>query len=416
MHAMWKGGGGGQCTREGSCRWTSVQRPPAPRLGTTSWNECSCSLFIHQVVGSIKYSAPLLALSLSPQRSHLVVGMSDNTLCVRRLRPKGLPVEAGTAGASATAGSSIGDFRSYGRPGQVVESAPGIASRYDGTHPGTYRFFLRGRTHAPQDEDVIVRERGNPHKLSSFDKALKSFNYHAALDAALQNGSPEVVVSVVEELVRRNGLRAALSGRDQLTLQPLLSFLINQITLPPFAGVFISVANLLLDMCSLSVVRLPQSVWVGAQLVCMTPRSLACVTFSQGKPCGPFWVAEAPCHCYRVGNSIVPTLGPFLLAGMHLCSGSLPPSTRASSSCAVRSRPRCSCRRSSRSSWAQWTSFSLVHCPRMPCLRKPHTQTSCVDWAAMAVWLTYRPSQGRSHRMPCCRSPSVRRCCRPRPS
>ena len=195
----------------------------------------------YTVVGSIKYSAPLLSLSLSPQRSHLCVGMSDNTLCVRRLRPKGISIDAANE-------LEQGDLKNRGRPGQMADSKPGISARYDGHHPGTYRFFLRGRTHAPQDDDVVVRERGNPHKLNRFDKALKSFNYHAALDAAVQNGAPEVVVSVVEELVRRNGLRAALSGRDQATLQPILSFLIHQITLPPFAGVLISVANLLLDM------------------------------------------------------------------------------------------------------------------------------------------------------------------------
>jgi len=57
-----------------------------------------------------------------------------------------------------------------------------------------------------------------------------------------------VVVGVVEELVQRNGLRIALNGRDQQTLQPLVAFLARQITRPPYAGVLIGVANLLLDM------------------------------------------------------------------------------------------------------------------------------------------------------------------------
>lgn len=91
-------------------------------------------------------------------------------------------------------------------------------------------------------------ESTSAQRLSSFDKALKSFKYHEAFDAALQDGSPEVVVSVVEELVQRNGLRIALQGRDQQTLQPVVAFLARQITAPPFSQVLIGVANLLLDM------------------------------------------------------------------------------------------------------------------------------------------------------------------------
>ena len=56
------------------------------------------------------------------------------------------------------------------------------------------------------------------------------------------------LVSVVEELVQRNGLRIALQGRDQQTLQPVIAFLARQITSPPFAPTLIGVANLLLDM------------------------------------------------------------------------------------------------------------------------------------------------------------------------
>ena len=77
---------------------------------------------------------------------------------------------------------------------------------------------------------------------------MKRFRYHDALDAALADGSPEVVVSVVEELVQRNGLRISLQGRDQSTLQPLIGFLARQITQPPWAPTLIGVANLLLDM------------------------------------------------------------------------------------------------------------------------------------------------------------------------
>ncbi|EOD39299.1 hypothetical protein EMIHUDRAFT_77738, partial [Emiliania huxleyi CCMP1516] len=152
----------------------------------------------YQVLGSLRYEAPVLGVALSPTRSHLVAALANSTIC--------------------------------------VAVSEGIAARFDGAHPGTYRYFLRGRTQAPQAGDVVAG-RGAPPKLSGFDKALKGFRYHEALDAALLNGAADVVVGVIEELVQRNGLRIALHGRDQQTLQPLVGFLVRNITRPPHAHV-----------------------------------------------------------------------------------------------------------------------------------------------------------------------------------
>ena len=229
----------------------------------------------YKVVGSIKYEAPLLSLALSPAGSHLVVGQSDASICVRN--KKITPVDDADVPADPYA------IR-VGRPGQVARAETG--GRTEHARPGTYRYFLRGRKHAPQPNDLVLDSGRGLGKLSRFDKgalrrldpatsglrrahtsrlaaehpelntsrptlaALKSFHYHEAFDAALKDGSPEVVVSVVEELVQRNGLRIALQGRDHHTLQPVVAFLARQITSPPFSQVLIGVANLLLYMCA----------------------------------------------------------------------------------------------------------------------------------------------------------------------
>lgn len=98
-----------------------------------------------QVVGSLKYAAPLLSVALSPASSHLVVGMSDNSLCVRRQATGSREVGAGGAEARSRSGEAS-DLQNVGLPGQVAadKSAP---LPQDGS---TYRYFLRGRNHAPQ--------------------------------------------------------------------------------------------------------------------------------------------------------------------------------------------------------------------------------------------------------------------------
>ena len=53
-------------------------------------------------------------------------------------------------------------------------------------------------------------ERVRKQRLQPYDKLLKSFNYGAALDAALATGQAQVVACVLQELSVRDGVRLAL--------------------------------------------------------------------------------------------------------------------------------------------------------------------------------------------------------------
>lgn len=84
----------------------------------------------------------------------------------------------------------------------------------------------------------------------------KSFlrRYRAALDAALAAGRPEVVASVLGELAARAGLGAALGGRDEASLAPLLAHLARHVADPRHTRLLTGVAHRLLDAYG-SVVR-----------------------------------------------------------------------------------------------------------------------------------------------------------------
>jgi U3 small nucleolar RNA-associated protein 15 len=128
----------------------------------------------------------------------------------------------------------------FARGGQVKEKGAGSAKS---------RYFMRGETSIPEHDDFVVTDNtGKKQKLKTHDKHLKKFEYPLALDAALVTQRAPVVVSVVEELVQRGGLRIALSGRDHHTLEPILSFAVRQIDNPQYATVVIDLANFILDM------------------------------------------------------------------------------------------------------------------------------------------------------------------------
>jgi len=170
------------------------------------------------VTFNLKYDAPILSLAISPDNAQLVVGTSDGALTTRfrEVKVRTLPRQR-----SAVPPESI--------------------------HGGTLKYFERGKSlksggdnRAVNDDLVALVQR--KQRLRPYDLALRKFRYHDALDAALLSRNPTVVITVLEELVYRQGLNKALGGRDEVTLEPLLSFLARYTTNSRYA-------LLLADVC-----------------------------------------------------------------------------------------------------------------------------------------------------------------------
>lgn len=134
---------------------------------------------------------------------------------------------------------------------------------------GTHRYFVRGRMAIPSAEDDVVVVGSAAGKRSkkrrAHDEFLKNFAYKDALDAALETKEPATVVSVLEEFHQRGPevLSIALSGRDEVTLEPILSFVARYVIVPRFAPVLTHVCDTLLTSYS---VVLGESLVVDTQL------------------------------------------------------------------------------------------------------------------------------------------------------
>ncbi|XP_028406892.1 U3 small nucleolar RNA-associated protein 15 homolog [Dendronephthya gigantea] len=171
----------------------------------------------YKVVHSIHYPSPILSVGISLNDKHIVVGMSDGLLSIKYRTP------------SSEKGES------------AVRSMPAPRA-------GSYRYFLRGKNQKPEQDDFVVTSTRKP-KLSAHDKFLKNFEYTNALDSVLQGRlNPPVVISLIMELIRRQGLQIALSGRDEDTLLPILSFLNKHICNPRYTPTLIDVTNTILDI------------------------------------------------------------------------------------------------------------------------------------------------------------------------
>lgn len=128
-----------------------------------------------------------------------------------------------------------------------------------------------------EGERKVGRER--KRKLLEWDRLLKDFRYSDALDAVLRkvisssvfsfsllsllvshaNPSPDAQQSVtpattfalLEELIHRAGLPLALANRHDLSLEPILRFLVKHITNPRYCVLAADVAVVLIGSSSL---------------------------------------------------------------------------------------------------------------------------------------------------------------------
>ncbi|CAG8648918.1 6294_t:CDS:2, partial [Paraglomus occultum] len=123
---------------------------------------------------------------------------------------------------------------------------------------GTYKYYVRGAQYRGEEEDYIIESRRNKH-IALYDRYLRKFQYGNALDAALRPASIKtdcyvagtraiVTVSLLYELIHRGGLRQALKGRDDVSLEPILNFLLKNINNMRYASLLVDVGETTLDM------------------------------------------------------------------------------------------------------------------------------------------------------------------------
>ncbi|RKO83374.1 WD40-repeat-containing domain protein, partial [Blyttiomyces helicus] len=167
----------------------------------------------YKVVHSIKYPDPVQSLAVSPDDTHLAVGMSTGLLSIRQ---------------------------------RVVKAADKAAAQQKALRGGTRQFFTRGAAHRPEDSDLQIESR-KKKRLRNYEKYLRAFQYANALDAVLaENRTAIIVVSLLEDLIHRGGLREALGGRDDRALVPIVQFILRKISNPRYSKLLIDVANVIL--------------------------------------------------------------------------------------------------------------------------------------------------------------------------
>lgn len=205
---------------------TSLSYDPSRSRLFTSSLDSTVKVFdtnTYKIIHVIKYPAPILSVGVSPKNSHLVTGMSDGMLSIRHrvVKLHEEPKE-----------------RSFSQP---------FSSRTKGVPTINLAYRLRGPDYKGSASDYKV-EKVKRQRLRRYDQHLKKFQYKLAFDAALEDKDPVVVTSLLEEFMRRSSLVVPLSGRNEISLKPVLQFLVKHVRNPRYSPIIIHVANMILDL------------------------------------------------------------------------------------------------------------------------------------------------------------------------
>ncbi|KAL4075821.1 WD40 repeat-like protein [Scleroderma citrinum] len=235
---VWDMNAGGRCIQALSNHQKTVTslafNADAGRLLTGSLDQMVkvYDVSTYKVVHTMRYPAAILCLAISPDETHIAAGMSDGTLSVRRRQPK-----TSEPGAEYTTVLKTGTYETF--LGGMLPSV------------GQGRVKSTEKSRPVGDTNELRIESKRARRLKEYDRFLKAFKYSAALDAVLRkNVPPTTTFSLMQELIHRDGLRSALSGRDDVLLEPILRLLIKHVADPRFGELVCDVASLLIELYS----------------------------------------------------------------------------------------------------------------------------------------------------------------------
>lgn len=186
------------------------------------------SLSTLTLIHGSRYNSPILSLAISKENNKLIVGFTDGTLMIRNRKNK----------STSTDDTSTDDFLTS-------------RSNHSFVLPSSHVISLDRTAENSWDKDDVHKFRVQSERsarLKPYEQFLKKFQYQQTLDAVLSTKNPLIIITILEELCHRSGLTIALSGRDEVTLEPLMSFIVRYITAPRYSTLIAQIAHRVLDL------------------------------------------------------------------------------------------------------------------------------------------------------------------------
>jgi U3 small nucleolar RNA-associated protein 15 len=203
---------------------------------TSGWN----------VVSGSKYPSPILSLRVvtsgqAQEDKHIAVGMQSGLLSIKtrlsgqqkaRERERKKEMQALLEGTLGEHDRKVAK--------QKKQRGSGWEKR------------LRGTDFIGEGADIVIdgQDKRKRKREQSWEHDLRKARYPAALDQALSSTDKTAQLTLFTALRHRSALRAALQGRDEVTLQPVLQWVNKHITEPRLVRLSVEIALHVLDIYS----------------------------------------------------------------------------------------------------------------------------------------------------------------------
>ncbi|XP_043217854.1 U3 small nucleolar RNA-associated protein 15 homolog [Amphibalanus amphitrite] len=174
----------------------------------------------YQPVHTLEYPSPILSVGIAPDDSKIVVGMSDGLVSIQDRKPE--------------------------PEGETAERRP--ARRAFRHKTDTVSQPVRS------EEDEKASAAPIRQQLDNYDRHLRRFEFSRALDAVMERQvtrkQPERAVAVMQELLRRGALSAAVAGRPALSVRKLCTFVGKHLSQPRFSLTLLDAAEVIVEAYS----------------------------------------------------------------------------------------------------------------------------------------------------------------------
>ena len=126
-----------------------------------------------------------------------------------------------------------------------------------------FKYFNRGIYEKPKDFDVKF-ENKKRKKISEYDRYLKKFEYKNALISVLRTNQTDIIVSLIEELIERSALKAAMRGFDDKEIEMFTKFAGKKVSTPKYSSIILYAINVFVDLYSS--IKNPHIIWLQSMI------------------------------------------------------------------------------------------------------------------------------------------------------
>lgn len=200
-------------------------------------------------ISSIAYSAEhksLLTASLDCRlKVYTLEGEELHCLSTRKLKDPLTTVAVHPASTEYAVGTVTGEIKVF----KLKKDARGAG----GTTASMAEDEDRISASFGTERNGVLPEGALAGKMQAVQYQLSKYQYGKALKTALYSRFPEVVVSTLEELIRRGTLHVALSNQNDRTVVWILRFATDYVDKPQFTNAMLDVFEVILDIYGTSV-------------------------------------------------------------------------------------------------------------------------------------------------------------------